>query len=314
MSTTQRYISNELTHFVGANLRKSKNQSEKDKQYKLLIKILREGLLYNPKAGVSLVVNLNAKISKNEMYLPQMVCFSDIPVEDLTLHINKFSSFGVSFNKDFIVKQGGVPMHYIPAQSQIKTSLNITPEQSVEFVQPEGGKHLYKDITWGEYFDEVVKRYHKLFIVLSKLIFEAADYREAKGVNKQVNSIWDLPKDRDSYPLMDFPYNALSRIRPHINVTPGRDAIWYSQQLAQLQKFLDFHIFSFLKFFNHNLTDEHEKNYYFEREWRVVGRVRFDMEDVRRILIPERYSKQFRDDCPDYCGQVTFTEMRNNLD
>ncbi len=67
MSTTQRYISHELTHFVGSKLRKSKNKSKEDKQYELLIRILGEGWLYNPKIGVGLVVNLSAKISQNEM-------------------------------------------------------------------------------------------------------------------------------------------------------------------------------------------------------------------------------------------------------
>ena len=308
MSTTQRYISHELTHFVGSKLRKSKNKSKEDKQYELLIRILRERWIYNPNVGVSLVIKPSAKISQNEMYLPQMVCFSDIPVEDLTLHIEKYSSFGISFNKDFIVKQGGVPVHYIPTQSHVRTLLNITPEQSVEFVKPEGGEHLYKDINKGEYFDEVVKRYHKLFQVLHKLIHEAALCRTIKGANAAVYSIWDLPKDSDGYPIIDFPYRALERIKPHINNIPGRDAIWYGQQLTQLQCFLDFHIFSFLKFFNHNLSDAHKENYYFEREWRVVGRIQFNMEDVRRVLIPERYSRRFRDDCPNYCGQVTFIE------
>ena len=309
MSTTQRYISHELTHFVGSKLRKSKNKSKEDKQYELLIRILGEGWLYNPKVGVDLVVNLSAKISQNEMYLPQMVCFSDIPIEDLTLHKKKYSRFGISFNKDFVVKQGGVPMHYIPSESYVKVLLNVTPEQSVEFLEADEGEHLAKVIKRSEYFDEIVKRYHKLFSVLHKLIVEAARCRSIQGTNAWVDSIWDLPKDGDDYPRIDLPYDLARRIKPNIKNNPGRDAIWYSQQLSQLQRFLDFYILSFLKFFNHNLTDEHKENYYFEREWRVGGRVQFNMDDVRRVLIPEGYSRQFRDDCPDYCGQVTFTEL-----
>ena len=149
MSKTQRYISNELTHFVGSKLRKSKNKSKEDKQYELLIRILGEGWLYNPKVGVELVIIPSAKISQNKMYLPQMVCFSDIPVEDLTLHVKKYSRFGISFNKDFVVKQGGVPVHYIPAQSHVKASPNITPGQSLTYPRPDdvdmnaGGSPLF---------------------------------------------------------------------------------------------------------------------------------------------------------------------------
>ncbi len=296
----QRYISKELTHFTGQGKRKGS-------QYKLLIKILREGWIAYPKHNtetrVRLAINPNAKISQNEMYFPQMVCFCDIPVEDLTLHIKKYSSFGISFNKDFIVQQGGVPVHYIPTQSHVKALLNITPEQSVEFTKPGGGERLYKDIDKGEYFDEVVKRYLKLMGVLHKLIFEAA-----RGANALEDSIFHLPKDAEGYPYMNFPRNLLERMKPDIDNNPVSDAIWYDQQLGQLENFFNFHIFSFLKFFNHNLPEHDKKNYYFEREWRVVGRIQFNMEEVRRVLIPENYSRQFRNDCPNYYGQVTFTE------
>jgi hypothetical protein len=270
------------------------------------MKILREGLLYNQRVGVELAVYLSAKISQNEMYLPQMVCFTDIPIEDLTIHTNKYSRFGIAFSKDFIVKQGGMPIHYIPIESSIKELLNITPEQRAEFLGPDGGEHLYQVMSIGNYFDEVVNSYHKLFPVLHRLIIEAAHCRSLQGANKSVHSIWDLPKDGDGYPITGLPYDAIRRMQQNINNDPGRDAIWYSQQLSQLQRFLDFYILSFLKFFNHNLTDEDEENYYFEREWRVVSRVQFDMNDVRRVLIPEGYSRRFRDDCPDYYGQVTF--------
>lgn len=304
MSTTQRYISHELTHFVGSKFRKSKNKSKEDRQYELLVRILGEGWLYNPKVGVSLVINPNAKISQNEMYSPQMVCFSDIPVEDLTLHITKYSSFGISFDKDFIVQQGGVPMHYIPSQSHVETLLNITPEQSVEFAEPGGGEHLYRDMSMEEYSDEVLKSYLKLMPVLHKLIFEAA-----RGAGVLEDSIFHLPKDGEDYPHMNLPRSLLERMKPNIDNSPLRDAIWYDHQLSQLEWFFNFRVFSFLKFFNHNLSEDDKKNYYFEREWRVLGRVQFNMGDVRRVLIPEEYSRQLRDDCPDYCGQVTFTEI-----
>lgn len=301
----QRYISKELTHFIGKGKRK-------EAQYKLLIKILREGWIAYPNHNtvdrVGLVVNLNKKISQNEMYFPQIVCFCDIPVEDLALHIKKYSSFGISFNKDFIVQHNGVPVHYIPTQSHVKTLLNITPEESVEFVKPGGGEHLYKDMDKGEYFDEVVKRYHKLIGVLHKLIHEAAQSRAARGANTWEHSIFDLPKDADGYPITDTHPSLLERMKPDIDKRPLRDAIWYSQQLTQLENFFNFHIFSFIKFFNHNLSEQDRNNYYFEREWRVVGKIQFNMKDVRRVLIPEIYSKRFRDDCPDYCDQVTFVE------
>lgn len=296
---TQRYISKELTHFIG----RGKHTAS---QYKLLIKILKEGWIthppHNPNVSGNLIVRASAKISQNEMYTPQMVCFCDIPVEDLMIHVKKYSKFGISFNKNFIIKQGGAPVHYLPIKSRVREFINLSPKELTEFITPKGGEHLYKNIDKGEYFDEVVRRYNKLFRVLHKFIFEALKSKESE------NFIWNLPKDGDGYHELDFPKNALKKIKPNLNIDPSSDAIWYDQQLSQLQRFLDFHIFSFMMFFEHTLQEAHPENYYFEREWRVVGNIQFSMEDVKRVLIPERYSKQFRNDFPNYFGQVTFID------
>lgn len=67
-------------------------------------------------------------------------------------------------------------------------------------------------------------------------------------------------------------------------------------------------MFSYIKSFDHSLSNEDSKNYYFEREWRVIGNVLFKIDDVKRIFIPESYSKQLRKDFPHFFGQVTFTK------
>ena len=43
-----------------------------------------------------------------------------------------------------------------------------------------------------------------------------------------------------------------------------------------------------------------------EREWRHNGELGFELRDVRRIVLPERFAKRLRDDLPEYYGQVTF--------
>jgi hypothetical protein len=48
-----------------------------------------------------------------------------------------------------------------------------------------------------------------------------------------------------------------------------------------------------------------------EREWRVLGAVRFVVSDVSRITLPKEYAAPFRADCPDYYGQLTFANPRN---
>lgn len=301
----QRYISKELTHFVGKGLRPNS-------QYKLLIKILISGWLthppHDPHVSGNLVVNTSAKISQNDMYSPQVVCFCDIPIEDLTLHTVKYSPFGLAFDKDFIVKNGGTPVHYIPITSSVRVLRDLSPEQLAEFTQQGSAEHMCQHIDKGEYFDKVVRHYHKLFQLIHMLIFEELKGERLASPSVPRNSIWDLPRDSDGYPIFDFPRNAPKHIPRDTSRETVRDAIWYDQRLSELQRFLDFHIFSYLKFFNHSYPDNHPDNYYFEREWRVVGNIQFNINDVKRVFIPEKYAKQFRQDCPQFYGQLTFLE------
>ncbi|WP_327606853.1 abortive infection system antitoxin AbiGi family protein [Virgibacillus tibetensis] len=53
-------------------------------------------------------------------------------------------------------------------------------------------------------------------------------------------------------------------------------------------------IFVYLKPFDASKTDADEENYYLEREWRIVGDVQFSLQDITRILIPEKYGKNER--------------------
>jgi hypothetical protein len=77
--------------------------------------------------------------------------------------------------------------------------------------------------------------------------------------------------------------------------------------LARLHTFLSYELFSFFKFFDSDLPDDHETNYYMEREWRVIGRVAFDINDIERVYIPRIYATRFRADVPEYTGQITFS-------
>ena len=49
-----------------------------------------------------------------------MVCFSDIPVPDLGIHMGKFSRFGLAFNKSLLIKRGANPVFYVAGNSLIK--------------------------------------------------------------------------------------------------------------------------------------------------------------------------------------------------
>ena len=97
--STQRYVSPELTHFVGKGL-------AEDEQYSVLVKdILKTGWLKwhsrndTPKEVLKslTIVSGSRPRDDTEAWDPQVVCFCDIPVTDLEIHMKKYSRFGLSF-------------------------------------------------------------------------------------------------------------------------------------------------------------------------------------------------------------------------
>jgi hypothetical protein len=120
---TQRYVSHELTHFVGKGL--SENQ-----QYSLLVNdILKAGWLMHPPIddrqpnevlrGSPLVGGTHTPdVDDTEAVYWQSICFCDIPVTDLEIHMTKYSRFGLSFLKPFLVGKGANLVLYVAKNSQ----------------------------------------------------------------------------------------------------------------------------------------------------------------------------------------------------
>lgn len=240
MHGAQRYVSNELTHFTGQGL------LDIEQQYAPLAKILNTGILKSRSpissdhvGGVFMTIDPNEPLS--EMYSQTVICFCDIPPDDLRIHMGKYSRFGVAFLKAFLIEKGACPVFYIPQNAKY----NDWPHQT----------------TLGEYFESIVKRFHRLTLPCSTAQDDASDdFRE------------------------------------------------FCEEFRPIGQFLRAHVFSFLKLFDASLAEDHPDNYYMEREWRVRGSFQFKMDDVRRILLPESFSKRFRSDFPHYLGQLTFTD------
>jgi hypothetical protein len=68
--------------------------------------------------------------------------------------------------------------------------------------------------------------------------------------------------------------------------------------------FIGGHIGCFIKDFEPSKEEDDLENFYMEREWRVVGDVNFALDDVTRVFLPRSNFKRFRQDVPDYYGQV----------
>lgn len=245
----QRYVSSELSHFVGRGLEKQADQ------YEILVKILKSGWLTHPPHNPNISGNLSVTdgiFSDNDMYSPQVVCFCDIPVSDLALHSNKYSKFGLSFTKEFLADQGAVPVWYLPKAGipgtkrplQLNTELPNHIKANIE----------EDNISLGDYFDRMVRESHALF------------HR-----------------------------NLINAPGPGVN-----------REAMELARFWDFCIFSNIKFFDHKASDADAENYYMEREWRILGNVRFTLDDVKKVFLTEEFAANLRRDVPEYIKQVLF--------
>jgi hypothetical protein len=119
MPLFQRYVSPELTHFVGRSLK------SQERQYRLLKRIIKSGTLRarpRPRGRNSNVYTMEKhrgqKLSSNDAYKGSSVCFCDIPLDDLAIHISKYSKFGIAFSKDFLAGQGALPVLYVPVRGR----------------------------------------------------------------------------------------------------------------------------------------------------------------------------------------------------
>jgi hypothetical protein len=238
---TQRYVSPELTHFVGQGL-------SEDEQYSLLVNdILKGGCLKFPPiddhrcteglSGILPLVggNRTPDVDDTEAAYSQRICFCDIPVTDLKIHMNKYSRFGLSFLKRFLIGKGANPVMYVAENSQ-----------ALSFRLPESTR----DEPWPR-----------------RRVFE-----------RNIELLEEYRRDNRG----KFPMN--------------------------LEYFLDILVLPFIKYFDDSASDEHKANVYMEREWRVIGDVKFALADVHRVFMPERYAERFRADLPTYTGQLTFSD------
>ncbi len=175
---TQRYISKELTHFIGRGM------VEKE-QFNLLIKIIKGNWImhypHDPNVSGNLNINTSTNFSDNEMYNPQMTCFADIPIEDLSLHMDKYSTFGLSFSKEFISNAGGTPVQYIATKAKVKRQI----------IKKDSYEYLEEDINKSEYYDEMISKFHFLFKEFNDL---AGSSNKLPGVSQLEKEIKYLEK------------------------------------------------------------------------------------------------------------------------
>jgi hypothetical protein len=144
-SQEQSYVSDELTHFVGKAIKLPDGSPNNPERYALFLKILcdsvprtpREGWLkasYREKLGPGITMRSDGQkqLSKNEAVMSTMLCFCDIPLGQLQIHMQKYGSFGIAFCKHFLLRRGATPVYYIPRNARSNLTVGRGPRTVAE--------------------------------------------------------------------------------------------------------------------------------------------------------------------------------------
>lgn len=290
----QRYVSNELTHFVGRD-------KTADEQYDILVdKILRTGWItyppHDPTRARMLALDMSQPISTDKALKYEVVCFCDIPESDLAIHVSKYSRFGLSFKKDFLIARGACPVFYVANESPTSAT-EIWPPGNfmVEQVQAARARRV---IDRALYFSVSVRQILDIFAALDEICYEE-DRRFFKG-GTELPAAEFKTRLRQLFALSDLQIAAMEHaLRGNEQAT---------KTIGNLRNFLVDCVFSFIKCFDTTRAFGDEANYYMEREWRVANHVCFKLDDVARIFLPQAYARRFRADLPAYVGQISFLD------
>lgn len=110
------YISNELFHLVGR-----RQPTDDEANYQILLKVLDSSCVSHPPHNQDsyshrIAFNWDKSIFSEELVVPGVTCFGDIPYANLHIHMKKYGKFGLSFSREFLIKYGARPVIYMPLQ------------------------------------------------------------------------------------------------------------------------------------------------------------------------------------------------------
>lgn len=291
MPPPQRYVSPELSHFVG-----SKSKSD-EQQYDILVnKILKPGQLtyppHDPTLPRTAKLDLSKPISTDDLIKYQVVCFCDIPESELAIHVRKYGKFGLAFRKEFLVGKGASPVFYIANEAPVPATEVFCPDDFRDRVEE---ARKLGPLNKALYFDTSARGLFDLLAALDA-IFCKEDERYIKGISA------DECKKRLAV-LMGLTNEQIASAEA---IVKGN-----SQSAKTIKMCIDFLIngvFTNMKCFNATKSFHDSDNYYMEREWRIGDNVKFDLDDVIRVFLPSSYAKRFRMELPTYTGQLSFVD------
>jgi hypothetical protein len=190
-------------------------------------------------------------LCRDELIRSWPVCFCDIPEDSLKRHIGHYGQFGLAFEKAFLVEKGANPVFYVAKGSLASRERPPVPPLTLNEVTDDPRAAITRHLAALQAEEVLVKRCE----FFDRLV---ADLKRV------------LPP----------PWPAGTAADAH---DPMRD--------VQIRVLFDLfrHVFAFTKLFDESLPEEHEDNFYMEREWRVAGFVHFELHDVQKIYVPPGY-------------------------
>lgn len=260
------YVSNLLCHFVG------RSKSSDEEKFQLLLLIIKEGRLLcslDP-AGTPKTI-MSSKYSGEHvgevLERCDSVCFCDIPDESLGIHTNKYSKFGMGFDKSFITKCGARPVMYVPKSAKLPVNPGVNfPDTPME------------------YYLQLFRQSKSMNMILS-FLNQAYDFRLLlSDIMEKDPTISDVLKLLDPIFARKFADGKTQQMLFH------EEMAWQTQ-------------FEYVKVFDESLSDDDPDNYYMEREWRCTHNIEFRLSDIKKIYLKnEKYIDDFIRYFPDYKG------------
>jgi hypothetical protein len=111
------FLSDEFFHLVGW-----RHPTDDERNLNILKSILQEECVKYPgcvpgQSATSITVFPNRRLSSGEMVVPTCTCYCDIPIGSLAFHARKYGRFGLSFHRDFLIRNGARPVAYFPKRA-----------------------------------------------------------------------------------------------------------------------------------------------------------------------------------------------------
>jgi hypothetical protein len=129
-----KYASEELFHFVGYS-----SPTDDEENYRKLGYVLRDSCVsHSPHDGswgtTSYCTQWDSQLITEQLIVPTVTCYADIPFDSLSIHTSKYGKFGLSLPSWLLIKYGARPVIYIPIRFDDWQSPGLTLLSDIEAV------------------------------------------------------------------------------------------------------------------------------------------------------------------------------------